>query len=78
MSRELVIYQDKESSVRVDVLIEQETVWLNRKQIATLFNRDIKTIGKHINNALKNELQELSVVANFTTTASDGKTYQVE
>ena len=78
MNSELIIYQDKTSSVRVDVLIKQETVWLNRQQIATLFNRDVKTIGKHINNALKEELQEFSVVAKFATTATDGKTYQVE
>ncbi len=78
MNSELVIYQDNASSVRVDVLIKQETVWLNRQQIATLFNRDVKTIGKHINNALKEELQEFSVVAKFATTATDGKTYQVE
>ena len=44
--------------------------------MAELFERDIKTIGKHINNALKEELDE-SVVANFATTATDGKTYQV-
>ena len=53
-------------------------MWLNRNQIATLFGRDVKTIGKHINNALKEELDGLSVIAKFATTASDGKTYQVE
>jgi hypothetical protein len=46
--------------------------------MSILFDRDIKTIGKHINNALKEELSEFSVVANFATTATDGKTYQVE
>ena len=51
---------------------------INRNQLALLFDRDVKTIGKHINNALKEELDGLSVVANFATTASDGKTYQVE
>ena len=55
-----------------------ETVWLNRNQIAQLFGRDIKTIGKHINNALHEELEGVSVVAKFAITASDGKTYQVE
>jgi hypothetical protein len=43
-----------------------------------LFNRDIKTIGKHINNALKDELSGFSVVANFATTAADGKHYKVQ
>ena len=60
----------------LSVPIDQDNVWLNRQQMAELFERDIKTIGKHINNALKEELDE-SVVANFATTATDGKTYQV-
>jgi hypothetical protein len=47
--------------------LEKENVWLNRQQIAILFDRDIKTIGKHINNALKEELAEFSTVANFAT-----------
>ena len=47
--------------------IKNNTVWLNRKQLAELFGRDVKTIGKHINNALKEELDN-SVVANFATT----------
>jgi len=78
MKNEIVIYQAEEIEIRIDVRIEDETVWLNRKQIAVLFNRDVKTIGKHINNALKEELEEFSVVAKFATTASDGKIYQVE
>ena len=54
-------------------------MWLNRQQLADLFDRDIKTIGKHINNALKEELKDdNSVVANFATTAKDGKKYNVE
>ena len=52
-------------------------VWLSREQLSKLFDRDIKIIGKHINNALREELDD-SVVANFATTAKDGKTYQVE
>ena len=58
--------------------MEKETVWLNRKQMATLFNRDKKTIGKHVNNALKEELAGFPVVAKFATTADDGKNYQTE
>ena len=61
------------------VHLEDETVWINRQQMATLFNRDVKTIGKHINNIFaEGELDQNSVVANFATTASDGKTYKVE
>lgn len=74
---EIILYQP-DSTLSLDVRVENETVWLNRNQLALLFDRDVKTIGKHINNALKEELDGLSVVANFATTASDGKTYQVE
>lgn len=74
---EIILYQP-DSTLSLDVRVENETVWLNRNQLALLFDRDVKTIGKHINNALKEELEGLSVVANFATTASDGKTYQVE
>ena len=74
---EIVIYQPDETT-KLEVMVEHETVWLNRHQLAELFGRDIKTIGKHINNALKEELSGLSVVANFATTAADGKKYTVE
>ena len=47
---EIILYQP-DSSVALEVRVENETVWLNRNQIATLFDRDVKTIGKHINNA---------------------------
>ena len=74
---EIILYQPDEA-VRLEVRLEDETVWLNRQQLAELFSRDIKTIGKHINNALKEELANVSVVAKFATTAADGKTYQME
>lgn len=74
---EIVLYQP-EGAVSLEVRLENETVWLNRQQIAELFDRDIKTIGKHINNALREELTDISVVAKFATTATDGKVYQME
>ena len=73
----IITYQSESISNQIEVRIEDETVWLNRNQMAILFDRDIKTIGKHINNALKEELSTISVVANFATTAKDGKVYQV-
>ncbi len=73
----MILYQPDET-LKLDVRVENEEVWLNRNQIALLFDRDVKTIGKHINNALKEELDGIPVVANFATTAEDGKTYQVE
>jgi hypothetical protein len=73
---ETVMYQP-DNTVAVEVRLEKENVWLNRQQIAILFDRDIKTIGKHINNALNEELADFSVVAKFATTAADGKVYQL-
>lgn len=77
IDNEIILYQP-DSTLTLDVRVENETVWLNRNQMAILFDRDVKTIGKHINNALKEELEGLSVIAKFATTATDGKTYQVE
>ncbi|MDD2972573.1 MAG: virulence protein RhuM/Fic/DOC family protein [Lachnospiraceae bacterium] len=77
MKNELILFESKDGNVRLDVNVEGETVWLNRIQMAELFGRDVKTIGKHINNSLREELDN-SVVAKFATTASDGKTYNVE
>ncbi len=78
MKNEILLYQTKGISTRIEVRVEEETVWLNRQQISMLFDRDVKTIGKHIVNVLKEELAGFSVVAKFATTAKDGKTYQVE
>ena len=82
---QIVVYQPNET-VRLDVRLENETVWLNRHQMAQLFGRDIKTIGKHISNALREELAEnllqsgssVAVVAKYATTATDGKRYYTE
>ncbi len=74
---EIVVYQP-DDTISLEVKVEDENVWLNRKQLAVLFGRDVKTIGKHVANALKEELEGFPVVANFATTASDGKTYSVE
>ena len=74
---EIIIYQP-DDNVKLEVRLNEETVWLNRQQMASLFQRDVKTIGKHIANALTEELEGTPVVAKFATTAADGKTYQVE
>ena len=76
---EIIIYQTENNDVRIQTRLQDETVWLNRHQLSSLFNRDIKTIGKHINNIFEEgELQRDSVVANFATTAADGKSYCME
>ena len=74
MKNEIVLF--KNQNVKLEVNMKDETVWLNANQMAELFGRDYKTIRKHINNVLKEELDN-STVANFATTAKDGKNYQV-
>lgn len=79
MDSNIVIFESEDKSVCIKVQMTDDTVWLNRNQLAELFGRNVKTIGKHINNTLKEELSgDDSVVAKFATTAADGKTYQTE
>jgi hypothetical protein len=73
------IFAAEDGTTEIQVRLRQDTVWLSQKQMGELFDRDYKTISKHINNVFKEgELERNSVVANFATTAADGKTYQVE
>lgn len=73
MKNEIVLYQSDELASRIEVRIESDTVWLNRQQLAALFGRDIKTIGKHIGNVFsEGELDKGVVVANFATTTQHG------
>ncbi|MCK5904883.1 MAG: virulence RhuM family protein [Gammaproteobacteria bacterium] len=77
--KKIEIFQTAEEQIDIRVQFEGDTVWLNRQQLSELFDRDVKTLGKHINNVFKEgELDKHSVVAKFATTAVDGKTYQVE
>ncbi len=76
---QIEIYQTSNGQTEIQVRLEADSVWLNRQQLVELFGRDIKTIGKHIANVFsEGELIKNAVVANFATTAADGKTYQVE
>ena len=68
---EIVVYQPDEVT-RLEVRLEYETVWLNRSQLALLFGRDVKTIGKHVNNALKEELKSFPTIAKFATVQKEG------
>ena len=68
---EIVVYQPDEVT-RLEVKVENETVWLNRMQMEMLFGRDVKTIGKHISNAQKEELKSISTVANFAIVQKEG------
>jgi len=78
MENEIIIYQPDET-IRLDVRLENETVWLSIDQMADLFKRDKSVVGKHIRNIFKeSELVKDSVWAKFAYTASDGKIYQVD
>ncbi len=68
----IVIFETEDNQIKLSVTVDDETVWLNRKQMSELFDRDIKTIGKHINNALKEELEGQVVVSKFATTTQHG------
>lgn len=75
----LIIYQTEDGKTKIDVHMENETVWLSLDQMAELFQRDKSTISRHIKNIFEEgELTREAVVANFATTAADGKTYQVD
>ena len=68
---EIAIY-NLNDSIRLEVRLEQETVWLDRAQMSLLFDRDKKTIGKHINTALEEELKGIPTVANFEIVQQEG------
>ena len=70
MKNEIILFENQD--VKLEVNMKDETVWLNTEQIAQLFNRDYKTIRKHIKNALKEELSNEVVVAKFANTIEHG------
>ncbi len=72
LKNEIVLFETSDREVSLQVQMQDETVWLNRNQMAELFDRDVKTIGKHINNALKEELSGQVVVAKYATTSQHG------
>ncbi len=76
---EFLIYQSEDGTTKIEVRMVDETVWLTMNQLAELFQRDKSVISRHLKNVLKEgELKSDSVVANFATTAADGKTYKVD
>ena len=76
---EVILYQTEDLQTRVDVRLDGQTAWLSLNQLAELFARDKSVISKHLKNIFEEgELPGNSVVANFATTAADGKTYQVD
>lgn len=79
METKIVIYEDANGEIKLDVSLENDTLWLSQKQLEVLFDRDKSVISRHIKNIFKEEeLDKNSVVAKNATTATDGKIYQVE
>ena len=73
---EILIYQNSEGNIKIDVRLEEESVWLTQAQLCELFQKSKATISEHIKNVFEEgELSESSVVRNFRTTAADGKNY---
>ena len=70
-SSEIILYQP-DNNISLEVRLNEETVWLDRQQLADLFDRDVKTIGKHINNALREELKGMATVAKFAIVQNEG------
>ena len=76
-SSSILLYQSIDGKIKLDVELQQETVWLNQEQMAQLFDKSKSTISEHITNIFKEgELIEGSVVREFRTTALDGKNYE--
>lgn len=75
---DLILYQTEDGLTKVEIRLLDESVWLNQAQMSEFFDKDKRTISKHIKNIFnESELQEDAVVRNFRTTAADGKNYQV-
>lgn len=73
---EIIIYTSEDGSISLDTKLENDTIWLTQKQMAELFDKNIRTVNEHINNIFKEgELDKISVIRNFRITASDGKQY---
>ena len=76
---EMMIYTTEDGLTKIETTFDGDTVWLSIDQMAELFQRDKSTISRHIKNIFaEGELKREAVVANFATTAADGKTYQVD
>lgn len=72
----MIMYTTEDGLTKIEVTFDEDTVWLSLEQMAELFQRDKSTISRHIKNIFADgKLNRNSVVANFVTTAADGKTY---
>ncbi len=73
---EIILYQTEDGKTKIEVRLENDTVWLTQTQISQLFQKAKSTVSEHLKKIFEEgELDENSVVRNFRTTASDGKKY---
>ena len=78
-SDQIIMYTSKDGKTKIDVVLENESLWLSLDQIAELFQRDKSTVSRHLKNIFdEGELERNSVVVNYATTAADGKSYKVD
>src|ERR1035437_4264250 len=74
---DLMLYQTEDGKTKIDVRLQDDTVWLSQKQMSELFQKDVRTVNEHIENLFEEkELAEDSVIRNFRITAADGKIYE--
>jgi hypothetical protein len=78
-NNKIIIYKTEDGKTKIEVKLDQETVWLSQKQMAELFDKDVRTVNEHIQNVFEEgELEQNSVIRNFRITASDGKQYNTK
>jgi hypothetical protein len=76
---EIILYQTEDGRTRLEVRLENETVWLTQKLMSELFQKDVRTINEHIQNIFaEGELPPESVIRKFRITAADGKSYETQ
>jgi len=76
---ELILYQTEDNRTRIEVRLENETVWLTQKLMAELFQKDVRTVNEHIQNIFEEgELMPGATIRKFRITAADGKTYDTQ
>lgn len=78
MKNNIIIYVSKDGNIKVDVNIQNEDIWMSQEVMANLYDTTKQNISYHLNNIFKeNELNKISVVKDFLTTASDGKNKEI-
>jgi hypothetical protein len=79
ITNEIVFYETEDGKISIAVRFEDENIWLTQKQLAELFEVNVRTVSEHLKNIFDNgELEKNSVIRKFRITASDGKLYSTQ